>query len=301
MATALHGALPVQAITPPLEDLEREDRLDFLSKALAVCQVTYLIVQLVVRAVYQLPSSQLEIAALAFASCSLLTFLLYWRCPQGVQTVRVFPAQRLVCSKRLFLLDLAEAGPRYLWLSRRTAAQATTDAHAHAHHHPHPHDPLSFSGPAIPAIPAIPNDASPLCGNVPGSRAVGRNNELLCLASGALVGGTLFGGLHALAWRFSFPTPLEAALWRACCVVTAALPLVAVAPLALWLRLNPSRRAAAGSGGARGRTAGVAVGVCAVPYLLARLFLLVEALRSLACLPPEAFVDTWADVFPNWG
>ena len=38
-----------------------------------------------------------------------------------------------------------------------------------------------------------------------------------------------------------------------------------------------------------------------IPYILARLFLLVEIFRTLCFLPPDAFVDTWSGSFPHIG
>jgi hypothetical protein len=38
-----------------------------------------------------------------------------------------------------------------------------------------------------------------------------------------------------------------------------------------------------------------------LPYILARLFLMVEIFRSLFFLPPDAFIDTWSGSFPHWG
>jgi hypothetical protein len=38
-----------------------------------------------------------------------------------------------------------------------------------------------------------------------------------------------------------------------------------------------------------------------IPYLLSRLFIMIEIFRSLFYLPPEAFLDTWSGSFPHWG
>jgi hypothetical protein len=68
----------------PMSQLEKLDRGSALVKFLARLQVGYLIVQLIAQKVEGLPSTQLEIGALAFASCSAITYLLYWKRPQGV-------------------------------------------------------------------------------------------------------------------------------------------------------------------------------------------------------------------------
>ena len=45
----------------------------------------------------------------------------------------------------------------------------------------------------------------------------------------------------------------------------------------------------------------ICVGGFLVPYILARLFLLVEIFRTLGFLPPHAFVDTWSGSLPHFG
>ena len=90
-------------------------------------------------------------------------------------------------------------------------------------------------------------------------------------------------------------------LWRISAVLTTVLPLLSMLPIALWMQLNPTREAAAGSRAKRRILAVVAVGLCLVPYLLARLVLVVETVRTLFFLPAGALQDTWVDVLPNWG
>jgi hypothetical protein len=66
------------------------------------------------------------------------------------------------------------------------------------------------------------------------------NQELTALFFGALLGGTIFGGLHCLAWNFHFPTHTEALGWRICSVATTALPIMSSFPIFMWLKLHPS-------------------------------------------------------------
>jgi len=73
----------------PQHQLDKLDRSGVLVKALALIQVTSLVVQLIARKKSGLPSSQLEIATLAFAVSSAVTYILYWNRPQGVETVHI--------------------------------------------------------------------------------------------------------------------------------------------------------------------------------------------------------------------
>lgn len=257
--------------------LEKLDRGGTLVKALALVQVTYLIVQLIARKVGGLPSAQLEIAALAFAASSMTTYLLYWNRPQGVETVHIIKAKRELDFDAIF--ELSRQGPRYLWLSYRTEPDFDPDF-----------------GPA-----PIPNDASHRMSEVFWNSLVGYNDEIASLAFGALFGGTLFGGLHCLAWNFHFPTPGEALGWKICSVATTCLPLLSMVPMIAWMLLNPYYGKKEGSAAGRLLVGATGIGLFLVPYVLARLFLLVEIFRTLLFLPPEAFVDTWSGSFPHLG
>jgi len=264
------------------------DRGGALVKALALVQVAYLIVQLIARKVGGLPSTQLEITALAFAASSTITYLFYWNRPQGIETIQKIklkdiaqPSFQELKEIRQDIMDrLADDGPRYLWYSPRSAPEFD---------------------PALGPAP-IPNDCSYYNRGFKWRWVYGGNDEVFYVAIGALVGGSVFGGLHCLAWNFEFPTPAELLVWRICSVAITCLPPLTVLPLGMWMRLHPAGiRRTEGSPRAKFVMAIILVGFFLLPYVLARLFLLVEVFRSLLFLPPEAFVDTWSGAFPHWG
>lgn len=58
-------------------DLDSLNKGDALVKFLAIVQVSRLIIQMIARKIARLPSSQLDIAALAFSASSLITYLLF--------------------------------------------------------------------------------------------------------------------------------------------------------------------------------------------------------------------------------
>jgi hypothetical protein len=252
---------------------------------LALIQVSYLIIQLVARRVAHLPSTQLEIATLAFSASSILTYLLSWNRPQGIETVHVIPVKQNAKNRKDVVETLAKYGPMYLWLDHR------------------PEDTFDEKlGPA-----PIPNDATHLGAELQMPHSVwvalGGNTETATLAFGVIVGGTLFGGLHCLAWDFSFPTYCEALTWRISSIMISVLPSLSILPVSFWIRSNPwqvstERKV---SQTTRNILGWVLLMVFIVPYFLARLFLIVEIFRSLFFLPPEAFIDTWSGSFPHWG
>ncbi|OCL13489.1 hypothetical protein AOQ84DRAFT_414796 [Glonium stellatum] len=173
------------------EQLQKLDKGGTLVKVLALSQITYLIVQLVARKVADLPSTQLEIATLAFSALSFATYFLYWNRPQGIETIHIIKARENPISQfrsgqgELPSTDdmerLAALGPTYSWLSDHRAKTYGYDGF----------------GPA-----PIPNDAIHLAGSLPlhdFSHVTGSNDEAFAMAFGTMVGGMLFGGLHYLA------------------------------------------------------------------------------------------------------
>lgn len=145
----------------------------------------------------------------------------------------------------------------------------------------------------------IPNDSNHVL--LDAMPRVPMRQEILFLAIGAVPGGTLFGGLHCLAWNFHFPTPAEALAWKICSVITSGLPLLFSVPLStlMWSRLL--RRDSKASSEMTSTVSLTFVIVFLVLYVLARLLLIVEMFRALFFLPPEAFIDTWSGSFPHWG
>lgn len=63
------------------QELEQLSKGDTIVKLLAILQICWLMLQLLSRAIRNLPSSQFEIAALAFASTSLVTYAILWNRP----------------------------------------------------------------------------------------------------------------------------------------------------------------------------------------------------------------------------
>lgn len=271
-------------------DLKKLDRGDKLVKLLALAQIIYLIVQLIARKVANLPSTQLEIAALAFSASSMITYLLYWSRPQGVDSVKILKATRLPCYRPIQgcerdIRDIVQNSPTYLWTHCRTRNKKLDPL------------PLPNDGSNVPS-----EDFDKVFGKwgTPFVDAIGWNYAILPLAFGAVVGGMLFGGLHCLAWEFHFPTTGERLAWRTSSILTTCLPILSILPLGLWMYLSPWHPSKVPSPTSRFLAASICILLLTI-YTLARLFLIVEIFRSLFFLPPEAFIETWSGSFPHFG
>lgn len=284
--------LKLYNILPPVsqQELESLSNNDALVKILALVQIIWLIVQLVVRYRSNVLSSQLEIAVLAFSVCSILTYIILWDRPRGVTTRYRIKAIRAPNVDEITLL--ATFGPGYLWTWNRSQARRDEDLH----------------------LLPIPNDASHAVDvrNLVGkfeNTALGRSliewhrynhPALVSVIAGSVFGGTIFGGIHCLAWNFSFPTYSELILWRVCSLITTLFPILSAHLALQWLhykgRIEPLEENVSWS--FRGP---ILLSCFLVPYVFARTFLVVETFRTLFFLPPEVFMDTWTGAFLLWG
>lgn len=274
--------------------LARLDRGDKLVKAFALLQILYLVMQLLARRVASLPSTQLEIATLAFALSSIITYILYWSRPQGVESVHIIRTKKI--PDAYIFERIAIFGSHHLGSYGRTEGRLDTELDLV----PLPNDSRNIF---FDKVEDREQDLPPKWIHV----AFGGNQEVLPLAFGAVVGGTLFGGLHCLAWNFQFPTLEEALAWKICSVLTTSLPIFAIVPFIAWTRLTPRpgsifavlHRPRYGAPVAK-FLVGLVLIILLITYILARLFLMVESFRSLFFLPPKAFIETWSGSFPHF-
>jgi hypothetical protein len=259
------------------QHLKSLDQGGAVVKGLALLQITYLIIQLGGRHLAGLPISQLEIAVLAFSLSSIITYFLYWSRPQGVETRHIIRCKRDVSFSEWhwMLRDFEHLRPTYLWrVPRRADVPAWMANYGEV---------------------TIPNDDI-------FDKSKGAGDQILYFQFEATLGGVLLGGLHCLAWNFDFPTSQESLGWKICSVLTTAIPLMSALPLALWIFMMPTWLDFVDDKTHLLYCLGMFNGtVLLVPYIVARLFLLVETFRSVFFLSPEAFVETWSASFPHWG
>ena len=120
------------------------------------------------------------------------------------------------------------------------------------------------------------------------------------LSLGVVVGAVVFGALHCAAWNLRFPTSIEQLLWRVAAVITTAIPLVWIAPnkIVRVLRKNTIKQKSQSSQTYTKIFDGLLV-VLIVPYIVARLYIMVELFRSLLFLDPKTFASTWSSNIPH--
>lgn len=103
----------------------------------------------------------------------------------------------------------------------------------------------------------------------------------------ALVTVVSFGGIHLFAWNLKFLIPIEGLLWKISAIMTIACPTLYVSNHMLFMGQSPND--------VDKMTAMKIKAVVALTsffYVLSRLFLITESIRSLYYLPREAFIAT---------
>ncbi|KAF2398886.1 hypothetical protein EJ06DRAFT_479696 [Trichodelitschia bisporula] len=259
---------------PALREADIQDRTksDGAVKLLALTQIAWLILQVIMRSKEHHPSTQLEITTIAFSACAFLTYLLSFAVPQDISQPVTLQAARYPTPAEALLL--ANQGPapwfdgvvleRWSW-GRRGYWMPDTALH--------------YVGSDLMGVKL--HRFGPFWG-------------------GSAVGGLVLGAVHAVAWQMVFPSDWERMAWRIAAISTAAIPPVyavvqsmsaavfmGIAAAVTWIYVSTWYT--------------TLTFVSTVAYFGVRLFVLVEVVRSMAFLPPGAFVANWSANIPHLG
>jgi hypothetical protein len=94
------------------DDLKDRDKSDALVILLAIIQLFWLIAELITRKIKGLPSSQFEIVTLAFAACSITSYMLVLPKPKGVDVTQKVRASQYPTAPQM--AKIAGGGP-FCW------------------------------------------------------------------------------------------------------------------------------------------------------------------------------------------
>jgi hypothetical protein len=100
----------------PSDLLDDRNKVDILVRLFTVLQILWLIIQIISRSIRGLPSSQLEIMTMAFAGCSIATYLILLRRPQGPIIPYYISAVRYPTENEMS--QIAAGGPGYPYSGR---------------------------------------------------------------------------------------------------------------------------------------------------------------------------------------
>jgi hypothetical protein len=236
---------------------------DSFTKIAAVGQVSWMVVQVIERAVKRLPITQLEVTACGFAALTFLTYLLWWEKPQAVRSVTE--------------LSLSETAPDF-----EALAEFLNDRRFG----------INDMVVVVDGATRKLKDNEPM----PNQTISFDKNFDITFILGFVLGGIILGCVESTAWKFDFPTSIELLLWRiSSLLIIAAFPLLyTIAATILWLT-----SAWKGMYIIIDRVLKVAGYITLAIFSFTRLFILFETLYSLFHLPPGAFISTWSSNIPH--
>ncbi|KAL7911023.1 hypothetical protein GGI35DRAFT_446247 [Trichoderma velutinum] len=290
IAAVKGGLIKLPKITK--KELQDKSKSDALVKTLAIMQVLWLIIQLAARKYYGLASAPFEISTAALSASTIILYVLEWNKPKDVNTPIYIRANKVNYSH-----ETTESQERALSqetvVSQENFRKVFEKVFEVA---PYPY--LRF--PIIPTkLYQIPSCAFHVAwkAQINTNDSSENNNDNVWLKTTIIAVASIlsFGGIHIFAWNFVFPTKIEQLLWRVCSVAATFLPLPYLATH------YPFMKDGTGVENKKIHQIRAIQAVFAFFYVLARLFLIIESLRSLYYLPREAFESTWSVNFPHWG
>lgn len=183
-----HDPLPTLSLQK--EDIEDKSKADGFVKAVAVAQISWLVLSVIVRAQKRMPISQVEICTVAFAVLAVLTYLANLSKPKDIGT-----PVRFRVSLDTYNCEASKFTGTPIFHRRMLAPSENFN-------------PVGVS--------RIKNDFVRLEGYIPP------------MAMNMSIATIIFGGLHCLAWYFHFPTDAELGIWMGTAVASATIPTVAL-------------------------------------------------------------------------
>lgn len=171
---------------PPLkrDEIDDKSKTDSFAMALAVFQITWLIVSLFTRLAQRIACSQLEILTGSFALCAAITYIYRWHKPRDI----------------LVGTTIQVAG---LPLNEQNAPKTFREQIFHLR----------------PATIKYDNESARIADD-----AIGDTQNAIEMFRELLIFMFLIGGVHLVAWEFQFPSLAEKMLWRVACAVATGIP-----------------------------------------------------------------------------
>lgn len=184
---------PIMHLILKKDDILDKSKADGLLKSIAVFQVAWTIINVVVRHITKLPIFQLEIATIAFAIMAIMIYVTNWWKPQDISQPTMLERYGSDDGEDK---DGMQSSTRRVWAPLSTIQTADSGVRDR--------------------VERVKND------NI----WLGDDPLLYYLMAGSSL---IFSGVHCLAWNFEFPTHAEIICWRVSSLKSAALPAVALA------------------------------------------------------------------------
>jgi len=195
---------------PSKADIEDKGKADLLVKLLAVLQIFWLLLSVIVRGIAKLPVSQLEIVTVAFSTIAVATYLCnLWKLKDVDVPIKLsFPK------------TLLESYPGPFWPYpnySRPVNEANYESESFFENLLRPasgkRKRMTFDF----RVPRVLNDTSRM-----------RKGEIPAISIVLDTSTLIFGGLHCIAWSFEFPSEAEILIWRIASILSATIPCAAI-------------------------------------------------------------------------
>ena len=253
------------------DDINDKSTSDSFAKAVAVGQILWSTVQVIVRASRHVPITQLELAVTAFSACAVAIYALNWKKPKDVQVPYVILRYKTTVPENVL---------EHLYIKRDRSTLRL------------------YSGLPRASIKTIIRkrlSGSPIPNDYSGRRTWWSEKAETFGQIGITIVTSAFGALHIAAWNTAFPTRIEQIIWRVASIyITASIPVYgSLGSVAVFFSPRVE-------GFLDNIFLFINIGVPFI-YAIARLFLLVEIFRTLYFLPPGAYISTWTKDIPHFG
>jgi hypothetical protein len=255
------------------EEINDKSKSDGLVRAIAILQIAWMALQIIIRASRRLAISQLEISVLAFTSYAVVIYGLNWERPKGVQVPYTV------------LRFKEDIPPSILQHLRNGMHESALENFVKQ----------ILGGIGISDTRRM-KPGAPLLNHVSyfttASRAASDSVATFDDVFGLFIRSVIFGAIHVTAWNFAFPTSIERMVWRITSVYCTSSGLLVMVMGISGKSLEDFHILTSGSLLENILVRGLQL-ICFI-YVVARLFMLVETFRTLFFLPPSAYVATWA-------
>ncbi|KLO04266.1 hypothetical protein SCHPADRAFT_840846 [Schizopora paradoxa] len=274
-------------LTPDFSELsiQARSKSNGLNKALLVFQLLWFCTSCISRLASHLPLTLLEVVTAAHGLCTLATYAAWWHKPLNVEEPTLIIGEHAreayaflrMAANRYAISDeeLENLSKEYMVLNAPTETESM--------------------------IKTMLN----LLGEVVGAASISSYVEISIADSSVLTLLTaMYGLVHLSGWNAQFPTTMERILWRIATVgicSCGACFSVSIKTIALLQNIEWPNKALEFFGNFVSIFLNIAVLLIFPFYLLSTLYILVESIRKLFFLPPNAFVvASWSNYFPHF-
>ena len=288
----LVGLLRTGALSP-IPNVSRQEILDksktdAFARWLAIFQCFWLLLEMIARKAESLPSSQFEVATMAFACCSVLTYFAVRDKPKDVDIAFDISSTVLVMEGIPSSSDPLFERPVSFFL----------EIFCYKYWQPEGYNCL------IPGPGRVPTKKRRIRWGQQGAGERFTNDNYLVrnyrshpMAGWLIIGSAVFGGIHCAAWDYYFASSLERRLWRAAALITTLapllLPIIDRGANSFQRIFNIDRYSTRARWFMNFWTAVLPLMVMLV-YLLLRISLIVLVFSSLRAMPEGVYHTTWS-------